>query len=205
MAVELARTGRTATEPTRRLFTVDEYYRMAEAGVFAPDEHVELIEGEIFRMCAIGSRHAACVCGLNEMCFDRFRGLVHVRVQNPVRLHNRSEPEPDIALLRPRPDRYAGRHPGPGDVFLIVEVADTSINYDVHTKLPMYARSEIPEVWVVDLNRRVLTAHRDPTPEGYRTALPLRAGDQVAPLAFPDRPLSVAAILGEPEPAATGE
>lgn len=186
-----------AVEPVQRLFTVDDYYRMAEAGILTEDERVELIEGEVIRMSPIGSRHAACVRTLNVLCSEQFRGVVLVSVQSPVRLHDYSETEPDLALLRPRADRYATAHPGPGDVFLIIEVADTSANYDYRTKIPMYSRSEIPEVWVVDLNRRVIALHRDPASSRYQTTLTLRPGEQVAPLAFPDQPLAVAEILGE--------
>src|SRR5262245_37141744 len=116
-----------AVQVSRRLFTVDEYYQMAQAGILHEDDRVELIEGEIIETAAIGSRHAACVDRLNQLFSGRVAGRAIVRVQNPIRLSQRSEPQPDLALLRPRADFYATGHPGPQDVLLVVEVADTSV------------------------------------------------------------------------------
>lgn len=124
---------------------------MAEVGVLPPDARVELIEGEIIDMAPIGSRHAAAVCLLTERLIRSIDGAAIVRVQSPVRLDARSEPQPDLALLRPRADRYASRHPGPQDVWLIVEVSDTTIGYDRDVKAALYARYGIPELWIVNL------------------------------------------------------
>jgi Uma2 family endonuclease len=183
-------------QPTRRRFSIDEYYQMAEVGILSPDDRVELIDGEIIEMAPIGRRHAAGVDRLIPLFLGVFGALVHLRVQNPVRLGDYSEPEPDVALLRPRADYYASGHPGPADVLLVVEVAETSLMFDRRRKVPLYARSGIPDVWLVDLRRRTLSVYRDPTPDGYRTVRTLRPGDMIATLAFPDRPLSVAAVLG---------
>ncbi|HET8644748.1 MAG TPA: Uma2 family endonuclease, partial [Vicinamibacteria bacterium] len=114
---------------TRRRFTVDEYHRMAKAGILHEDDRVELIEGEIIQMAAIGSRHAARVNYVAEQFVTALTGRAIVSIQNPVRLGRRTEPEPDLALLRPRPDRYDARLPGPEDVLLIVEVSDTTLTY----------------------------------------------------------------------------
>lgn len=112
----------------RRSFTVEEYYRMAQAGILTEDDRVELIEGEIIKMTPLGSRHAACVDRLTQLFSARIRGQAIVRVQNPIRLSERSEPQPDLALLRFRPDFYATAHPGPQDVLMVVEVAETSVD-----------------------------------------------------------------------------
>ncbi|MBA2451022.1 MAG: Uma2 family endonuclease, partial [Chloroflexi bacterium] len=111
-------------------------------------------------------------------------------------LSEHNEPEPDLALLQPRPDFYAGALPTAADVFLLVEVADTSLEYDRRTKLPLYARHNIPEVWVVDLNTDTILVSRDPTPSGYRTSWTVGRGDRIAPLAFPERELDGVELLG---------
>lgn len=148
--------------PRRRRFTVDEYYRMAEAGILHEDDRVELIEGELIEMSPIGSEHAGCVDALGTLFHERLGSLVHVRIQNPVRLSQRLEPEPDVALLRPRADRYRDSHPGAADILLLIEVADTSLAYDKRTKLRLYAREGVPETWIVDLGGSRVEAHRRP-------------------------------------------
>jgi Uma2 family endonuclease len=182
---------------SRRRFNADEYERMAAAAILAEDDRVELIDGEIVEMAPIGHRHASCVNRLNRLFSLAFGDAAVVSVQNPVRLDDQSEPQPDLALLRPRADFYATGHPRPADVLLIVEVAETSGDYDRQVKLPLYARSGIPEAWLVDLQRDTVTSHRGPTADGYRTVQTLRRGEQVAPLAFSERALTVTAILGE--------
>ena len=144
-----------------RRFTVDDYHRMAQAGIFGEDDRVELIDGEIVEMTPIGSRHAACVDKLNHLFSDRVRGRAIVRIQNPVRLSGDSELQPDVALLRPRADFYASEPPGPPDILLVVEVADTSLLYDRDFKAARYARGGIPEVWVVDLEGKQVHVFRD--------------------------------------------
>lgn len=130
----------------RRSFTVEEYHRMAEAGILREDDRVELLEGEIVEMTPIGSRHAACVDRLNQLGVRGVGPRAIVRVQSPVRLGERSEPQPDLTLLRARPDFYAHAHPGPADVLLIIEVAEASADADRTVKMPLYARAAIPEV-----------------------------------------------------------
>ena len=153
----------------RHRLNVDEYYRMAEAGILGPDARVELIEGEIIDMAPIGSQHAAVVRQLAHILHQNVGDQAIVSTQNPVRLDEYSEPEPDLALLRPRDDFYAAAHPGPGDVLLIIEVADTSLRYDREIKIPLYARHGIPEVWLVDLENERLLRFLEPGPDGYRT------------------------------------
>ncbi|MFM8805701.1 MAG: Uma2 family endonuclease, partial [Planctomycetia bacterium] len=136
--------------PSRHLISVDAFHRMGETGILGPEDRVELIEGEIIDMSPIGALHAAIVDVLARHFGRRAGDSVFIRCQNPLRLDDISEPEPDISILRPRPDFYTTSHPGPADVLLVIEVADTSLAYDLGTKVPLYARHGIPEVWVID-------------------------------------------------------
>lgn len=153
--------------PRRHRLSVADYYRMAEVGILRPDERVELIDGEIIDMPPPGSLHAGTV----DLLLEQFRTAVGnaaiVRVQNPIGLGAFSEPQPDIALLRPRADYYRSAHPGPNDVFLIVEVADSSVRFDRDTKVALYARHGIPEVWLVDVRARQLTRYRSARQGAY--------------------------------------
>jgi Uma2 family endonuclease len=180
----------------RRLFTVDEYYRMAEAGILTADDRVELIEGEIVEMSPIGSPHAGQVNHLNSILTTRLGGRAIVSVQNPVRLSQRSEPQPDLAILRPRDDSYRRSHPGPADILLIIEVMDTTVEMDRRVKAPLYARAGVRETWLLDVNAERIEAYRAPTPEGYRDVRVLRRGESVTPEAFPDLTFSVDALIG---------
>jgi Uma2 family endonuclease len=153
--------------PRRHRLSVSDYYRMAEVGILAPDARVELIDGEIFDMAPPGSLHAATVDRLNEILTRSVGGKAAVRVQNPVRLSELSEPQPDLALLRRRDDFYSQHHPGPADVLLVVEIADTSLRFDRDTKVSLYAVHGIPEMWLVDLRGRRLVRHRAPRQGSY--------------------------------------
>lgn len=152
--------------PRHRL-TVQEYYRMAEVGLLAPDARVELIEGEIIDMAPIGSRHAATVNRLARLLNAAVNDLAVVSVQAPIRLGERSEPQPDLALLKPRADFYAQSHPTPADVLLVIEVSDTTLRYDRSVKVPLYARHGVPEVWVIDLEGNLIHFFRSPSGEAY--------------------------------------
>jgi Uma2 family endonuclease len=185
-----------AVQLTRRRFTVDEYYWMARVGILAPDDRVELIDGEIVEMAPIGPVHAASVRQCTERFGREYSDLAQVSVQSPIRLGEHNEPEPDLALVRRRADFYRLAHPTPEDVFLVVEVADTSLAVDRRVKLPLYARAGIPETWLVDLQHDVLLVHREPTPDGYRVTRTARRGERIAPLAFPDREIAIADLLG---------
>jgi Uma2 family endonuclease len=180
----------------RRRFTTAEYHAMAEAGVLAEDERVELITGEIVRMMPIGAQHAGCVRGLNRKLSRGLGDRALIAVQDPIVLDDASEPQPDIAVLRFREDNYRSLHPKPADVLLIIEVADTSADYDRNVKLPLYAQAGIPEAWLVRLREACIEVHRNPAPTGYQEMRTLHVGDSVSPLAFPDLELTVAAILG---------
>ena len=152
----------------RHRLTVRDYQRMGEAGIFHEDERVELIEGEIVDMAPIGSGHSGKVNQLNTILQRAVGERAIVSIQNPIVLGDHSAPQPDIALLRPQADYYATAHPQARDVLLVIEVADTTLEYDRAVKLPLYARHGISEVWLVDVTGRRLTVHRRPAPEGYR-------------------------------------
>jgi Uma2 family endonuclease len=179
----------------RHLLTVDEYYRMAEVGVLAADARVELIEGEVVDMASIGTRHASRVTRLNQLLTAAVGQAAIVAVQNPVRLSQRSEPQPDIAVLRPRADFYESAHPTPADVLLLVEVSDTTSRYDLEIKAPLYARHGIQELWVVDLDNHVLLVHRQPGTRGWGEVLQLEAPGTLAPRAFPHAVVDLAELL----------
>ena len=186
----------TAPTITKRRFSVKEYYLMAEAGILSPRDRVELIDGEIVQMAPIGSYHAACVDTLSNLFKEMLGRRVIVRVQNPVRLGERSEPEPDVALLRPRADAYRDAHPGPDDVMLIVEVSHSTVEYDRDVKTPLYAEAGIPELWLVNLDEDHIDGLSDPDGAGYRTARRYARGERIAPALLPDAALDVSEILG---------
>jgi Uma2 family endonuclease len=184
-----------AVSVPHRLFTVAEYYEMARVGILKPDERVELLDGEIVPMNPIGSPHAWCVNRLAGT-FYRFQDRVKIAVQNPLRLNDRSEPEPDLVILQP--DTPESRHPEPPDVFLVIEVADSSIRVDRLRKLPMYARARIPDYWIVDLNADRIEVYRDPVRSRYRSITLFGRGDTINPLFAPDLAVDVTAVLGTP-------
>lgn len=152
---------------TRHRISVSEYYRMAEVGLLAPDARVELIEGEVVDMAPIGSEHGGTVYALNRLLVEAVGTRAVVLVQGPIRLGPRSEPQPDLALLRARADGYKRAHPTPTDTLLVIEVSDTTLRYDLQTKVPLYAHHGIPEVWVVDLENRRLRVFRSPAEGAY--------------------------------------
>ena len=178
-------------------FTVDEYHRMGEAGIFSEDDRVELLAGEIVEMSPIGPLHAGIVRRLTAIFSARLETEVLVSVQNPLLLRTAdSEPQPDVALLRPRPDFYARSHPEAQDVYLVIEVADTSLVTDREVKLPIYARAGVPEAWLLDVVTQRLEVHRRPTPDGDQDVHSFRRGESVAPQAFPHLVLTVDTLLG---------
>ena len=175
-----------------RRFTVDEYYMLAEAGILAPSERVELLDGEIITMAAMGSRHAAGIRAFDELLGEALGRRVTRSVQCPLRLSHWCEPEPDIALLRRRDDAYAGGHPAPADVLLLIEVADSSVRNDRRRKLPVYALFGIPEVWLADLPAGQVEIHDRPTPAGYARTRVVGRDGWLTPAAFPDIAIAVA-------------
>lgn len=158
----------TTQAPKRHLHTIKDYDLMAQAGILRPDDRTELIEGEIIDMAPIGSRHAGTVKKLICLFQSTIGDQAILSVQDPIRLGELSQPQPDIALLKPKADFYRDAHPQAGDVLLIVEVADASLDYDRSTKLALYARHAIPEVWLVDLTESRLERWRQPQAGQYR-------------------------------------
>jgi Uma2 family endonuclease len=186
-------------DPPLRRFTVDEYERMIAADIVHEGERVELIEGEIVAMASMGSVHAACVRRSSEALGERTRGRAQVSVQCPIRLPPASEPEPDIALLRPRSDHYAAAHPGPEDVLLVIEAAHSTLAYDRRFKIPIYARAGITETWLVDLDTETVQVFREPRAGQYRSVTNHHRGDRLTASSFPGMVIDVVEILGTAE------
>jgi Uma2 family endonuclease len=181
--------------PQRHAISAVEYLRMGEGGVFAPEARLELIEGEIVERAPIGSPHAGMVNTLIWV-FSRAAGdLAVVAAQNPLVVGDRSVPQPDVMLLRARADRYSRSHPTPADVLLLVEVSDTTLPFDLGTKIPLYARCGIAEAWVIDLNERAVRVFRDPRPSGYRASFTLQGDGSVTALALPAIVVPVATLF----------
>jgi Uma2 family endonuclease len=181
-------------EFTRRALTVEDFHRMAEAGVLRPDERVELIEGELLSMAPIGGRHFNAVNRLTELLVTAVGSTAVVSVQGPVVLKPTSEPQPDLLLLRAE---CRGRPvlPGPESVLLAIEVSDTTQRFDGTVKAPLYARHGIPELWIVDVEGQVLLRHLDPSGEGYRTITEHRAPACVAARLLPAARVELATFV----------
>ena len=182
---------------TEHRFTVDEYHRMGEAGIFHEDDRVELIRGRIVQMSPIGPRHAGCVKYLGNTLVRLLGPRAVVGIQDPVITDAEGEPQPDVAVLLPRPDFYRDRHPTPDDILLLAEVADTSLSYDRGEKVPLYGEAGVREVWLVNLPDDVIEIYRKPRGNGYADVRTARRGETITPLAFPDVVLDVDEILGE--------
>ena len=177
-------------------FTVSEYERMGETGVFAPDARVELIEGEIIEMSPIGSRHAACVRLLSRIFYRQLSEDAIVSIQNPIRLNDLSEPRPDVAILKFRKDYYREGHPGPDDVLLVIEVADTTVHYDRNVKVPLYARAGIAETLLFNLPNDRLEYFSRPDRGVYQVNRVINRGEQFESTSVPGLTLDVEIILG---------
>jgi Uma2 family endonuclease len=172
-----------------------EFERMVENGVFEEGARLELIEGEIVEMSPIGKRHAACVDALNWWLSRKVGDAAIVRVQNPILLDDLSEPQPDITLLKPRADFYRDALPTPADVLLVVEVADTSVEYDRQLKLPIYARANVAEVWIVNLPDERIETYARPSGDGYEVVSQHGHGEEVSSQTLPTLTLKVDDVL----------
>lgn len=168
---------------------------MGELGFLAPDARVELIEGQIHDMSPIGPLHSGVTNRLNRFFNLQAKGRWIVSTQNPVGLDNFSEPQPDLLLLKPAPDDFISHHPTPDDVLLLIEVADSSLDFDRRKKLPVYGRTGIPEVWIVDLQKSTIEVYREPHFTGYEQKTICREGDKASPAAFPDVKVDVGELL----------
>jgi len=184
------------SEVAKKLFTVDEYQRMGEAGIFHPEARLELIEGEIIEMRPVGNRHMACVNRANALFSARLAGKVMVSVQNAVRLSRYTEPQPDILLARPRDDYYANKRISPEDTLLVIEISDTTVRYDRNRKMPLYAKSGVSELWIENLQEDVILVYRKPSPETYATSLAYDRGESISLQAFPEVLFKVDELLG---------
>ena len=183
--------------PTRRRFTVAEYYAMAEAGILAHDERVELLDGDIIVMPPIRDWHAANVAQIIAVFpSTTLAERAILQIQNPVRLDDGSEPQPDAMLLRWRDDFYRNGHPDPADVLLLIEVSDATLDYDRNEKLPRYARAGIPGVWIVNRRDHRIEAYTDPVGNEYASVHYVGDGESITPLAFPDVTLEVSRFVG---------
>jgi len=190
-----------AVELKRKPFTLGQYHQMIEAGVLAEGDRVELINGEILETAAIGSKHSTQVNRLNRIFSKRLvtEGLdeeILISVQNPVELGPRSEPEPDVALLRGAEKRYELRHPQPSDVLLLIEVSDSTVEFDRDVKGLLYASSGIQEYWLINLQADRIERHRQPSANGYGQVEIFRGGEAIASQTIPQLSFTVGELLG---------
>jgi Uma2 family endonuclease len=186
----------SGTTPNRiRPITVAEFHRMLKLGILSERERVELLDGQLIAMPPEGPVHADVVAMLNAELVQRFAGRALVRPGNPIQLNPTSEPHPDITLVRRRDARYLEAHPRPEDVLLVIEVSSTSLAYDRHDKLRMYARAGITEVWIVDLVHRRVETYAEPHPLGYAATRVVKRNQSVAPRAFPEDAVPAASFL----------
>jgi Uma2 family endonuclease len=182
-------------ELIKKRFTVHDYHRMGEAGILTEDDRVELIDGEILAMSPIGPPHNAAVNRANRAMVQAAGEQAIVGVQGSIRLDDFTEPQPDVVLLRPREDFYATRHPGSEDIFLIVEMADSSLEYDLGIKAGLYARKGVVEYWVADIRHDCLWIHSDPHGESDPTNRRIERGEWMAPRLLADCRVQVDAML----------
>lgn len=172
------------TTTKNRLWTVEEYHRMIEAGILTPDDKVELLEGRIIEVSPQRPPHAATTQRIDRYLQNLLRGQADIRVQLPITLPT-SEPEPDIAVVRIDPDGYGYRHPSASDILLLIEVAYSTLKIDREEKAPIYARANIADYWILDITERRPHIFRQPSNEGYQSETILNQNAVLAPLAFP--------------------
>lgn len=182
------------SEPEPYRFTVEEWHRLGEAGFYTDDPRVELLDGEIIHMSPTGNRHALAFAFLNDRLADFKKGRFLIWPGNPVEADNRSEPLPDLTLVS-RSHGTTGRHPLSRDVFLIVEISDTTLSYDRGRKLRKYAATGVREYWIVNLKDDTIEVHRKPAGDQFEKRTIHKAGESVSPLAFPDVTIAVADII----------
>lgn len=187
---------RRSGAPEKHRLTAADFHRMAEAGILHADDRIELIEGELIDMAPIGSHHASVVARLNAWLAGAAAGRFIVFPQNPIALSADSEPQPDLAVLKPHQDYYRSALPTAADVLLLIEVADTTRDYDRTTKIPLYARSGITEVWLIDLRDQVVEVFREPGAQGYTRHARVERAQDIASRAFPDLVLRVDELFG---------
>lgn len=175
-----------ANKPHKFAFTTQHYHLMHEAGVFSAGDRIELINGEIIEMSPIGRKHATCVARLSTLLVTRLYQKAIIWTQNSILLDNGSEPQPDLAVLKFRKDFYEEGLPTPSDILLIIEVADSTISYDREVKAPLYAAAGVPEMWLFDVNKKVIEGYSQQSAAGYKWIKRYDEGDTLSILAFPD-------------------
>ncbi len=169
-----------------RLISVAEYHRMGELGILDADEKVELLAGQIVKKSMKGTRHTSTNKRVEKVLENRLGDQVLVRTQDPIRLDNYSEPEPDVAVVIPNSSFYEDHHPTPSEVYLIIEIADTTLRQDCEFKANLYAQAGIEDYWVLDVNNRQLYVFRLPSQDGYQSQQILSKGETISPLSFPN-------------------
>ena len=182
--------------PTRVRISTDRYQKMVVSGVLTKYDRIELIEGEMFDMAPIGTKHSAITSRLNELLVLAVSRIATIVVGGPVNLGEFSEPQPDLMLLKRRADFYSDKHPEAADVLLLIEVSDSSLAFDQGVKLHLYARYGVAEYWVIDVEGRRIVTYREPSVQGYARTLECAGGDLVAPLAFPAVKIVVGDLFG---------
>ena len=180
----------------RKLFTVDEYHRMSDIGIFPEDKRFELIRGEILEMPVPKPPHSGRVNRLTHLFINRLGDLATVSIQNPSSIDDYSEPVPDVSVLKPRADFYSVNHPLPTDVLLVVEVSHTTHRFDTKIKAPLYAEAGIPEYWVINIPENVLEVRTEPINGIYTRLDLLKPGERIAPRAFPGILFRIEETLG---------
>jgi Uma2 family endonuclease len=185
------------TDLIKKRFTVDEYHRMGETGIFGPEDRLELIDGEILEMSPIGQRHASRVARATTLFVRMLGDRAVVNPQNPLQLSDWTEPQPDIVILKPRPDFYEYLRPTPGDVLLVMEVSDSTLRFDLKIKLKYFAAASIPEVWIQDVNEDVLHIFREPEGGKYSVSMQLTRGNAISPVGFPEVQFSTDDLFGQ--------
>lgn len=186
-----------------RHFSVEEYHRIGEAGIIGEDERVELIDGRIVEMTPIGSRHSGYVSFLNRQLNKQLLSMGEtaiVRIHDSIILNDKTEPQPDVAVVKFKPGLYADSHPHSEDVLLIIEIAESSLEEDKLIKLPRYAASGIPEVLIFNLIENIVEAYREPVTlsngvHGYRNRVDYRIGEVISPESFPDMKIEVSDLM----------
>jgi len=197
-SIEIAPTTMSRVDkPKRRRLTVDDFAKMCEVGILTADDRVELIDGELIEMPPMGPPHAGIVNHLAKILIHRLGDGADLRIQSSVLLSRYTQPEPDLAVVRPDPNRYLLRHPQPTDILIAIEVADSSLRYDRREKIPRYAAAGVPEAWLVDVRARSITVYTEPGSDGYDTSRTVGWAEELVATAVPSLNLVFEEILPE--------
>jgi Uma2 family endonuclease len=178
-----------------RKFTVDEYHKMGKSHVFHPEERLELIKGEIIKMSPIGLKHASMVNRLSNLFYRNLAEEIIISIQNSIKLNDNSEPQPDLVLAKYRDDFYANKPIEAEDIYLLIEVSDSTLKYDRETKIPLYAENKVNEVWLVNLNNNTLEVYRQPENNSYQHFQKLTSNQTISPLDFPELIINLSSIF----------